>query len=370
MGEKQSGLTIPSSRLFWVGLAALVLFLYLIRTILPPFLIGVALAYVLGPVLTRVEQRWRLPRAVAVLLLYLLLIGPLVVALIFFGPRFFDETRQLIVRSPFILGQLIEQAFGVGPFDLFGTTTTPRQIAFDLIGSLRESLGTPTTAIHVASAFAEFFLSAFLALIVSIYLLLDSERVSHVFFRLVPPDRRLEVKAVSEEIHRTLGRYLLGELILVGIVSAASFIGLEFAFHLRYALPLAVATGFLEIIPFLGPVVAASIAGALGLLQGGVGLAVGIIVFYTIIRQVEDQIVMPVVVGRAVELHPIVVIFAVLAGGALLGVLGTLIAVPVAASIKVMIDAWLPMLSPKESEESAPVTSADAPRGATVGDEN
>ncbi len=350
MGEKPSRPLVPSPRMWWLVLGASLLLLYLVRSILPPFLIGIAAAYVLSPLVTHVQRRWRLPRAIAVLLLYLVLIGPLVVALIFFGPRFVVETRQLIVRSPVILGMLIEQAFGPGPFDLFGTVTTPRQIAFDLIGSVRESLGTPTTAIHVASAFAEFVLSAFLALIVSIYLLLDSERVGHFFIRLIPADRQIEVAAVSEEIHRTLGRYLLGELILIGIVSTASFLGLEFLFHLRYALPLAVATGFLEIIPFLGPVLAGSIAAALALLQGGPGLAVGIIVFYTVIRQVEDQIVMPVVVGRAVELHPILVIFAVLAGGALLGVLGTLLAVPVAASIKVMLDAWLPVLSPKETE--------------------
>lgn len=350
MGEKPSRPLMPSPRLWWIVLAVVVVFLYLVRSILPPFLIGVAAAYVLSPLVTRVQRRWQMPRAVAVFLLYLVLIGPLVVALIFFGPRFFVETRQLIVRSPVILSMLIEQAFGPGPFDLFGTITTPHQIASDLIELLRDSLGTPTTAIHVASAFAEFVLSTFLALIVSIYLLLDSERVGNFFIRLVPTGRQIEVRAVSEEIHRTLGRYLLGELILIGIVSAASFLGLEFLFHLRYALPLAVATGFLEIIPFLGPVLAGSIAAGLALLQGGPGLAVGIIVFYTVIRQVEDQVVMPVVVGRAVELHPILVIFAVVAGGTLLGVIGTLLAVPVAASIKVMLDVWLPMLSPKESE--------------------
>ena len=355
MGEKQPTLSGRFSWLFWGGIAVVVVFLYLVRAILPPFLIGMAIAYVLAPLVGRVQQHWRLPRAVTVLLLYCAFFGPLIVVVIFVGPRFFDETRQLIVRSPAILGMLIEQTFGPGPFDLFGTTTTPRQISTDLIGSLRQALGTPTTALHVASALGEFFLSAFLALIVSIYLLLDTERVSKVLIRLIPRDRRTEVLDVSEEIHRTLGRFLLGEMILVGIVSVASFLGLEFVFHLRYALPLAVATGFLEIIPFLGPVIAASIAASLALLQGGAGLAAWIIVFYIIVRQVEDQVVMPVVVGRAVELHPIIVIFAVLAGGALLGVLGTLLAVPVAASIKVALDAWLPLFLPKDAVPSPPL---------------
>ncbi|MGH2461053.1 MAG: AI-2E family transporter, partial [Chloroflexota bacterium] len=182
----------------------------------------------------------------------------------------------------------------------------------------------------------------------SIYLLLDSERFTHLFFRVVPPERRLEVREVSEEIHRTLARFLRGEAFLVGLVSAASFLGLEFVFHLRFALPLAVATGLFEIVPILGPIAAGTIAAAIAISQGGPGLAIGVIVFYIIIRQIEDQIVMPFVVGRAVELHPLVVLFAVLAGGALLGFLGTLLAVPIAASIKVMLSVWLPTFSEKE----------------------
>ncbi len=348
MAEKQTVLAVTGFRLWWLGVVALALFLYLVRSIIPPFLIGVALAYVLEPVVSSVQQRWRIPHAAAVFLVYLILLGPLIVVLILLGPRFFDETRQLIVRAPGIMARLIEQAFGPGPYDLMGTTTYPRQISDDLVGSARQSLGSPSLAIHLASMLVDFFLNVFLALIVSIYLLLDSARFIRLFYRVIPAGRRLEVQAVGEEIHRTLARFLRGEMFLVGLVSAVSFLGLELIFHLRYALPLAVATGLLEIVPILGPIAAGTIAAALALSEGGPGLALGVIVFYVIIRQVEDQVVMPFVVGRAVELHPLVVLFAVLAGGALLGFLGTLLAVPIAASIKVMLTVWLPAFSEKE----------------------
>ena len=355
MAEKPTVLTMSGFRLWWLGIVALVVFLYLIRAILPPFLIGIALAYVLGPVATSARQRWGLPHAAAVALVYLALLGPVIVALIFVGPRFFEESRQLIIRAPGILARLIEQAFGPGPYDLMGTTTFPRQISDDLIGSARQSLGSPSFAIHLASMLVDFLVNVFLALIVSIYLLLDSERFTHLFFRLVPPERRVEVREVSEEIHRTLARFLRGEAFLVGLVSAVSFLGLEFIFHLGYALPLAVATGFLEIVPILGPITAGTIAAAIAISEGGPGLAIGVIVFYIIIRQLEDQVVMPFVVGRAVELHPLVVLFAVLAGGALLGFLGTLLAVPIAASINVMLSVWLPTFPEKEPAPGVPI---------------
>jgi predicted PurR-regulated permease PerM len=346
VGEKRSQATITVSWWIWIGVAIVALLLYLVRAILPPFLVGIVLAYVLGPAVTGLQQRWRLPRPLAVLFLYALLLGPLILAVVFVGPRFFEESRQLVARSPLIIEQVIAKTFGPGPFDLLGTRTYPHQIAMDLIESLRDSLGTPTTALHVASALAEFALGAFLALVVSVYLLLDSERLVRHLFQLIPAPRRTEVEAVSAAIHRTLARYLRGQLYLVGVVAVVSFLGLEFLFHLHYALPLAVATGLLEIIPFVGPVVAAAIAGTIALAQGGPGLALGVIIFYTAVRQIEDQIVMPFVVGHAVELHPLIVIFSVLAGGALFGVLGTLLAVPVAAAIKVILEAWLPFLLP------------------------
>ena len=154
----------------------------------------------------------------------------------------------------------------------------------------------------------------------------------------MPPNRRPEVFEVSDQIHRTLARYFRRLMVLVALVATATFLGLDFIYHLHFALPLAVATGFLEVVPFLGPVVAATIAALVALSQGGVALAIWVIVFYTVIRQLEDQIVSPVVLGNAVELHPLFVIFAVLAGGALFGILGTLAAIPVAASIKVIVD--------------------------------
>jgi predicted PurR-regulated permease PerM len=326
---------------WWIGIGTVILFLYLVRSILPPFLIGAAIAFMLAPVVDSAEQQWRLPRGMVVGLIYLAFFGPLILAFVFFGPRFFHETRQLIVRSPLILAQLIEQIFGPGPYDLLGARAYPQFIASDLVDSVRSTLGTPMTALHLATSFVDFLLATFLTLIVSIYLLVDSRYINRMLIQLVPVPLRPEVVEVSGEIHRTLARYFRGELFLIALVASITFIGLELVFHLHYALPLAVATGVVEIVPFVGPIVAATVSTLFAMSQGGVPLATGVLIFYVILRQAEDQIVMPVVLGRAVEIHPLVVIFAVLSGGALAGVLGTLLAVPVAAAIKVILDAWL-----------------------------
>ncbi len=336
-GEQNIGTATPSW-LVWLGLAVIGVFLYLVRSILPPFVVGAFIAYILSPLVGRLMERWGLSRPLAILVLYLTLLGPFAVIAALVGPRFVQETRELIVHGPDIVTSLVESVFGPGPYDVFGTTVNARQMTFGLFGSLRSTIGTPGEAIRLLASFSELILALFLTIVVSIYFLADGVRVERALLSFVPASRRPGVYEVSDEIHRTLARYFRRLMVLVALVATATFFGLEFIFHLRYALPIAVATGFLEIVPFLGPVVAASIAALVAISQGGVTLAIWVIVFYTVIRQLEDQIVSPVVLGNAVELHPLIVIFAVLAGGTLFGVLGTLAAIPVAASIKVIVD--------------------------------
>jgi predicted PurR-regulated permease PerM len=339
------------------ALFAVAVFLYLVRSILPPFLVGAFIAFALSPVVGTIQERWKFPRALAILTVYLLLLGPLAILIALLGPRFLDETRLLVLEGPAILTKLIEDVFGPGPYDVLGSTLDARQIVFGILGSIRQSFGTTTAAIRLVADITDLMLNVFLTLVVSIYLLGDEMRVGSQLLSLFPADRRDQIVDVTEDIHRTLARYLRRQGVLIALVGAAAFLGLEIIFHLRYALPLAVFTGVVEIVPFLGPVVAASVAALIALSQGGVGLLAGVIVFYFVLRQVEDQVVMPVVLGSAVELHPLVVIFAVLAGGALFGVLGTLAAVPIAASIKVIVDS-MPMLFqavPREEKSASPV---------------
>jgi predicted PurR-regulated permease PerM len=100
----------------------------------------------------------------------------------------------------------------------------------------------------------------------------------------------------------------------------------------------AILTGILEIIPVVGPITAGAIAATIGFSQGGASQAAAIAIVYFVLRQVEDQLVMPIVVGRAVHIHPLVTIFAVLVGEKIAGVLGMILAVPIAATLKVILD--------------------------------
>ena len=139
-------------------------------------------------------------------------------------------------------------------------------------------------------------------------------------------------------MNQMLSRYVRGQLVLIAVMSTIAWLFLHYVIQLKYALVIALLSGFLEIIPVLGPILATTVATSVGFAQFNVMVAAGIIGFYTVARWMEDYLVVPKVIGQAVDLHPLIVIFAVLCGEVMAGALGMLIAIPVAASIKVIID--------------------------------
>lgn len=332
----------------WVVALAAAVFVYVVRGVLAPFVIATMLAYIAVPGVEWLCRRLRLRRVLIVLALYLLLLGTAGVAIAVLEPALVRETRDLAQNTPAILESLFVQVMGSHSVEVLGVRVEARPLADRLLAAGREALGRPTEALHMAELALRGVLDIFLVLIVTFYLLLDWERVVAFGFRLVPAARRERVGAVAGRIHTILGRYIRGQLWLVALMATVTWVALAFGFHLKYALAIALLTGVLEVIPYVGPVAAAAIAASVAVSQGGGQMAIGVIVFYTIARQVEDQIVMPLVVGRAVHLHPVVTLFAVVCGGAVGGVLGMLLAVPTAAALAVILDDLLPPRSPEQ----------------------
>jgi len=122
--------------------------------------------------------------------------------------------------------------------------------------------------------------------------------------------------------------------------------------HIPYALILAVLSGLLEIIPLVGPVIAAALAGTVAFSSHGLDTTIVVLAVYLVVRQIEDQIVMPVVIGRAVHLHPVITIFAVLVGLSSWGILGGFLGVPVAAALNVTLHELYPEETGGHSDDS------------------
>jgi predicted PurR-regulated permease PerM len=254
------------------------------------------------------------------------------------GARLVAEFRAIAREGPSIVVAIVNDLTGGQNIDLFGQNLTSDELGRRLDMAIRQELGTPTQALQAVRVGFELVLAVVLVFLSLAYMLIDGHNFFRYVMRFVPGEHRAHVEHVSAEIHRVLGRYLRGQLILIVLMSFVTFLILDFAFHLPYALWIGIITGILEIIPLIGPIAAGAIACTIGFSQGGANEAAALAIAYLVLRQIEDQLVMPIIVGRAVHVHPLVTIFSVLVGEKVGGVLGMILAVPVAAMVKVVLD--------------------------------
>ena len=322
----------------WLALAALVTLLWVARGVLPPFIIAGILAYILSPLVDELAVRSGVRRPWLALAVFVVVLAVFVGLLWVAGARLNAELRAIAREGPSIIGSVVDRLTGGQNIELLGQNTTSAELGRRLDIALRDALGTPSQAIQAIRVAFDLTLAVVLVFLSLVYLLIDGHNFWVYVLRFVPSEHRSHVDRLSAEIHRVLGRYLRGQLLLIILMSAVTFVILEWAFGLPYALGIGILTGVLEVIPLIGPIVAGAIACTVGFSQGGPTEAAALAITYVILRQVEDQLVMPIVVGRAVHVHPLVTIFAVLTGERIAGVLGMILAVPIAAAIKVVLD--------------------------------
>ena len=310
--------------------------LWLSRSVLGPFIVAAVAAYAFSPLVSSAERRTGWPRIVVVGLGYAVGLVVIVALTVLLAGRITAELHLLASGGPDALATTIRQLVGSDVLVIGGQSIPIADIAREIQGRFLGLIASPGDAIHMAGQVGEVGLQAILTVIVSFYLLVDGQLFMDRTIALLPDAHRGRTTDVLARIHIVLGKWLRGQLLLIVLVAAVAYVGLGPVLHLPYALALAVLTGVLEIIPLIGPLVATAIVAIDAFARGGTGLAVVVIVFYFVLRQVEDQVVMPVVIGRAVHLHPVVTIFAVLVGLSVYGVLGGLLGVPLAAAINVV----------------------------------
>lgn len=331
-----------------VVLGALVVFFVVgkVAGILAPFLWAMVTAYVLFPLVSRVERALRLPRIVVVGALYIVFIAVVTLVIVQIGPLAVSEARSLADTAPELVqnarAELInDPVVHVGGVEI-DTEELNRQIDEIAIDLGRELSG---RAVPLLLHTVEFALHTLVYLLVTFYLLLHGDAILRQARSLAPRRYRTTINRVGRQVNATLGAYIRGQVILFFIMATTTYIALTIL-DVEYALLLAIATGALELVPILGPWVAGAAAVTVALSQGHapwgwtqveLGVAVGLT--YFVLRMLEDHFVIPQLIGRIVRVHPVLVIFAILAGAHIFGMLGLLLAVPAMATLKIVLQA-------------------------------
>jgi predicted PurR-regulated permease PerM len=182
------------------------------------------------------------------------------------------------------------------------------------------------------------FVTFIAAIVLFIYLLIDEKALKYFVLSFFPDDHRENMADIFRKVASKVGDWFRGQLLLAFIVGVVSLIGL-LIIGVPYALTLAVISGVLDIVPTLGPVIAGVLAAAIALTDSPIKALI-VVIFYVIIQQLESNILVPKVMQKAVGLSPVIIIIAILIGARLLGIVGAIIAVPLAASLIVVLSEW------------------------------
>lgn len=365
-----AGLPVPSRRVLVLlaGTAVLVGLFWLGRDVLAPFVVGLLLVYLFDPLverLARVEIAGRrVPRALLILIVYvvvalvvaelfLLLVGPLV-----------EQLRAFVEDAPGYYDMLNERIGEVFAWwDRLDLSADVKEAVDEALRDLLANIGSlvPAVVRPIFTSVVGLVGSVFGYLIIPVWafwILKDRPAIVRAFDRAVPTAWRADTWAVLGIVRRVFGSWVRGQIVLGIVVGVATFIGLMVLGNVvdpvfsRYAVLLAVIAGFLELLPIIGPIIAAIPAVLLGATAGVPGIVAALLLYFAV-QQVENTVLVPKIQGDATKLHPAVVIFALILGGAIAGLLGAILALPIAATLR---DIYVYVF--RRAEGMAPVDAA------------
>lgn len=312
--------------------------------VMMPFIAAAITAYLFNPIIRWLHHRTRVSRAVWIMVLYVM-VGALIYLLVrFVGPLITSQYSELRAQVPAIRETVERQLAAYQVIDIAGVKVdigSLEQPVLELVQELGRSL--PDRVPRLFLTAIEALLLFITYLMVTFYFLMQADQITEGAYSLVPGTYRAEIRGLGRQIDAVLMGYVRGTLLLIPIMAVVTYIALTIL-GVQYAAILAIASGFLEIIPLIGPWTAAGTAMTVALFQATTPfgwehwLLAGVVgLTYFVLRMVEDNFIIPQVVGHAVKLHPVLVLFAILSGGAIGGAFGLLVAIPVVAVIQLLL---------------------------------
>lgn len=332
--------TIAKFYLLLTGLVIIFL-LYVFASILQPFFIAGFIAYLCNPLVERL-QKIKVPRIIAVLFVFLLMLSVIILLALFFIPLIIEQLNIVFHKLPLLIQWL--QTVAVPWLNIkFGNIIQLKMQSFPTaimegIKSHQDIIGKVITTLTSSGVtIINLVFQALLIPVVTFYLLRDWTKLLENGKKILP--RRLEptIVTLSKRYNEVLRAFIRGQLLVMILLGFIYTLGL-WLIGLQFALLIGVVAGLLNIVPYLGFITGIITALIASYYQfGDVNHLLLVIMVFLIGQSIESMLLTPLLVGDSIGLHPVAVIFSVLTGGYFLGLLGALIALPVAAAIMVLI---------------------------------
>jgi predicted PurR-regulated permease PerM len=347
VSEAAAWRVVSRAILFTIAVLILLWMVGQLTSVIVKLVLAVILAAGMKPLVDRLtarelrrQGRWTPPRGLVVLLVYVAMIllvsiaGGLIIQVVV------SEIQNLVAGVPVYAPRIVDRVN-----ELLDLVPGGRQIVadFDIAGQLSGLVSRLFGVFSQALLVFQYVLSLFsglldvlMILLLALYLTTDGPRIGRYLLAFLPADRHEQAARVTGRIFVRLGGWVSGQLLLCLIIGFLSWIGLTII-GVPYVVVLALIAGIMEAVPNIGPIIAAVPAVLIAALYSP-WQALFVAILYLIIQQLENYIIVPRVMSKAVELHPLAVLLALMVGGELMGVLGAVLAVPVTAAISVIVD--------------------------------
>ncbi len=334
---------LQSTRWFWLTVLAITLFfLYLLSPILLPFISAALLAYLGDPLVDRLEKK-KLSRTLSVIIVFVLFFAIIAPLFLFLIPLLQDQISNLVYKLPDYINWAVmniqpalQNIFDitVPPLDVEQLKKTVADEWTNMDGFFK---GLLRTVSHSGLVVAGWLANIFLIPVITFYLMRDWDHLIQYIHDLLPRSIVKEVSLMAKESDDVLGAFLRGQMLVMLALGVIYSIGLKFV-GLEFSLLIGLFAGLLSFIPYMGLVVGVLIASVAILYQTHDATnLLWILLVFVVAQMIEGMFLTPILVGDRIGLHPVAVIFAVLAGGQLFGFFGILLALPVFAVLAVLL---------------------------------
>lgn len=325
-------------------IAIIFLFIYTHRVkmgkIFSPFLMAVIIAYLISPLVAKLEKK-NIQRRTAVLLIYTGLAMLLAVTLIFIVPELLKNARELANTLPEIVSdyQNMFTKF-ISSIESSDWSSDIKNIIFTEIQGGASAVqthisGSLKRAMEMVIDTATMFFDLLLAMVIGYYFIRDANFFKNSALSLIPRKWRNGIISTGGEVNEVISNFIQGQLLTALIVGAMEFIGL-LILKVKYSLILGLIGGIANIIPYFGPIIGAVPAVAVALIESPVKAAWTALIFI-IVQQIDNNFISPKIIEGRIGLHPVTTIVAVLAGGQFFGIPGMLFSVPIVAILKIIL---------------------------------
>ena len=310
-----------------------------VLNVLAPLFIGFIVAWLFAPLVDKMTKKG-ISRILASMIVYVIFIAFLIVFFRIFIPIIYNELNELIKTLPSITEKItdfINSTFDKIDSDAFNIEAIKTNI-LDAITNYGTSISSnlPTTIVSIMSNLVSGLGTIFFGLIIGLYMLFDFDNVTNLLLKVIPVKHQVEVASLVEKIGSEVRKCVNGTLLVACMVFVCDTIGFSII-GLKSALLFGLFCGITDLIPYIGPYLGTAVATVVGLTQSPL-IGLGVFIIACVVQLIESYVLQPIVMSKATNLHPVVIICGLLIFGHFFGIIGMILASPIMSVIKVIFE--------------------------------